>query len=104
MSNETIKVGDNGVIFNLPIKSKGIKVPIIGAEITVNFITGKREFSKEASVIDGANGICQVTLAREDLATPGNYFFEAIVKMQNGNEFTSDKLKFEVESRLKKSP
>lgn len=104
MNNEKIKVGDNGVVFNMPILSKGVKVPIVGASIKIDFIVGKREFTKDAIVTNGLEGICQTTLTREDLSTPGYYTFQATVTMQNGNEFSSDPITFEVESKIKKSP
>jgi hypothetical protein len=100
MSEDIIKVGDNGVVLNLPVLSKGVPVPIVGASIVVNFKTGKREFSKTADIINAIQGICQVTLTKEDLSTPGIYWFQAVITMQNSNEFTSDELHFPVKARI----
>lgn len=101
MAEDTIKVGDDQVIFNLPVLSKGVIVPIMGATVTLHFITGNREFYKNAIITDGPSGICQTTLTSVDLSTAGKYWFQATIVMDNNKgTFTSDPIWFNVEDKI----
>jgi hypothetical protein len=94
-----IKAGDNGTILELPVLDGGVKVPLNNASVDVVFITGERRFTKAAAITDATNGICEVTLTREDVATPGRYELQGIVRLPGDKEFASDIQKFIVGAR-----
>jgi hypothetical protein len=95
-----IYVGDNGTVFQFTVKDNGAIVDLRGSAVEVTFKTGTRRFVKDANLIDAENGICEITLTSEDLSTPGDYNFQATVKMQNGNSFSSDKQYFSVGTKI----
>lgn len=95
-----IKQGDDGTVLELPIRDKGVVVPLNGASVTVVFKNGERRFVKDATIKDAAAGICEVTLLAADLLDAGLYSLQGIVKLGNGNEFASDVEKISVGARL----
>jgi hypothetical protein len=91
-----IYLGDNGTVFQFTVKDNGAIVDIRNATVEVILKTGTRRIAKNASLTDAENGLCEITLTSEDLSTPGDYYLQATVKMQNGNSFSSDKHYFPV--------
>jgi hypothetical protein len=86
-----IYVGDNGTVFQFTVKDNGALVDIRGATVEIALKTGTRRIEKDANLTDAENGICEIILTSDDLSTPGDYYFQATVKLQNGNTFSSDK-------------
>ncbi|MDR7001540.1 BppU family phage baseplate upper protein [Neobacillus niacini] len=96
-----IKVGDNGTVYEFLVRDAGAIVPLNGATVTIVIKpSGRDKFEKVANVTDATNGVCQITLTREDLATSGGYALQGIVKKDNGDEFASDVEKFSVGGRI----
>ena len=95
-----IKAGDNGTVLEFPIKDNGVVVPLNNATVKVVFKIGERRFEKEAVITNAANGVCQVALTSEDIATPGVYVLQGILKQSNGNEFASDTVTMPVGGRI----
>lgn len=94
-----IKAGDNGTVLELPVLDGGVSVPLNSATVEVVFITGDRRFTKMATITDATNGICEVMLTREDVATAGRYELYGIVRMSGDKEFASDVQRFIVGAR-----
>jgi hypothetical protein len=95
-----IYVGDNGTVFQFTVKDNGSNVDLRGATVEIALKTGTRRIEKDAILTDAENGICEIVLTSDDLSTPGDYYLQSTVKMQNGNYFSSDKQYFPVGTKI----
>jgi hypothetical protein len=98
-----IKAGDNGTDYEFLVQDGGEVVPLNGATVTIKIKpSGRDPIEKAATITDAVNGICNITLTREDLATPGGYILQGIVKFPDDGDkdFASDIVKFSVGGRI----
>lgn len=97
-----IKAGDNGTVYEFLIRDNGAIVPLNGATVSIVIKNGDRRLVKNATITDATNGICSITLTREDLANTGLYIVQGIVKFPNDGDkdFASDIEKFTVGGRI----
>lgn len=98
-----IKAGDNGTEYEFLVRDGGEIVPLNGATVEIVIKTSGRDpIEKSATVTDAVNGICTITLTREDVATAGGYVLQGIVKYPDDGdkEFASDVVKFSVGGRI----
>jgi hypothetical protein len=98
-----IKAGDNGTEYEFLLRDGGEIVPLNGATVTIKIKpSGRDPIEKAATITDATNGICTITLTREDVATTGGYVLQGIVKYpDNGDkDFASDVVKFSVGGRI----
>jgi hypothetical protein len=97
-----IKAGDNGTDYEFLVQDGGEVVPLNGATVDIVIQTGARRFIKVAQITDAVAGVCKITLTREDMATPGGYILQGIVKFPDDGDkdFASDIVKFSVGGRI----
>jgi hypothetical protein len=95
-----IIAGDHGTIIRLTITDEGAAVDLRGTTVEVVIKNGDRRLTKTAAITDGEDGMCEVVLTADDTVTPGSYAFQATVRMQNGNIFSSDVQKFPISAKL----
>lgn len=97
-----IKAGDNGTLYEFLVRDAGEIVPLTGAEVEIVLKNGTRRLTKGALITDAANGVCNITLTRDDLSGTGGYVLQGIVKYPNDGdkEFASDTIKFSVGGRI----
>jgi hypothetical protein len=98
-----IKAGDNGTDYEFLVRDGGEVVTLVGATVDIVIETSGRDpIKKAATITDPADGVCKITLTREDVATAGGYALQGIVKYpDNGDkEFASDVVKFSVGARI----
>lgn len=97
-----IKAGDNGTEYEFLIRDAGEIVPLNGATVDIVIKNGARRLVKNATITDAANGICNIMLTREDLANPGLYVVQGVVKFPDSGDkdFASDAEKFSVGGRI----
>jgi hypothetical protein len=98
----SIKAGDHGTVYELLIRDNGESVPLFGAEVSIVLKNGDRRIVKDAQIKDAANGACEITLTRDDLANTGRYLMQGIVKYPNDGDkdFASDTEEFRVGDRI----
>jgi hypothetical protein len=98
-----IKAGDNGTVYEFLVRDAGEIVPLTGATVEIVIKTSGRDpIEKVATITDAANGVCMITLTREDVATTGGYVLQGVVKYPNDGDkdFASDLVKFTVGGRI----
>jgi hypothetical protein len=97
-----IKAGDNGTLYEFLVRDAGEIVPLTGASVEIVIKNGTRRLAKEAVITDAANGVCNITLTREDLSDVGSYTLQGIVRYPNDGdkEFASDIVRFLAGGRL----
>jgi hypothetical protein len=97
-----IKAGDNGTVYEFLVRDAGEIVPLTGATVEIVIKNGARRFTKDAVITDAANGVCNITLTREDLSGIGGYVLQGIVKYPNDGDkdFASDPVKFSAGGRI----
>jgi hypothetical protein len=98
-----IKAGDNGTDYEFLVRDSGEVVPLNGATVTIVIKpSGRDPIEKSATITDPVNGVCKITLTREDVATTGGYSLQGIIKYPDDGDkdFASDVVKFSVGGRI----
>jgi hypothetical protein len=100
ISLDSIVQGNNGSILRFTVLRNKAVVSIEDATVSIAIKQGATLFEKQAAITDAINGICEVTLNKADLTTPGLYFFQPTVTYADGDEFSGDVQRFKVTGRL----
>lgn len=100
----TFVQGNNGNILPITVRNKGAVIDVTGAMVRVAIKKGEYVDTKQAVITDAANGKCEVTLMREDLATAGLYFYQPTITYADDREFSGDVEKFRVAGKLTGAP
>lgn len=99
MADEIIQ-GDNGTVVQTIIKEDLNIVDIRGATVEFTIKTATRRFTKQGTVTDGINGVCEFILNSEDVSEIGIIAFQATITFSSGNKFSSDIKKIKVGQKL----
>jgi hypothetical protein len=99
LSNEIIQ-GDKGTILELIISDDNKIVDLTGATVTVAIKYKATGITKQATITEPLNGICEITLNPEDIQFQGTYTFQATVTFPNQNQFNSNIARFSVTKKL----
>lgn len=91
-----IHAGDEGTVFELTVRDDDGVIDIRGAAVTADIKYRNILTTKQGSIIDGVNGLVDVTLTSDDVKFPGNYTIKVHVTFQDGRYFSSDDIRFPV--------
>ena len=97
----TFYKGDDGILLRFRIKSNDGVVNITGATIIAIIKKSDIIVEKPADIIDAENGICTVTLSKQDIDSIGTYSLQGYVKFSESRGFYSKIIKFKVEDTVR---
>ncbi|MGM7720475.1 hypothetical protein [Metabacillus sp. Hm71] len=91
--------GDSGITFSFTVMEDDEVVDIRGATVDVIIRYKAKRTVKTATITDGLNGKCEITLIKSDTEDVGVHPFQVTVKFPDGKEFSSDKHQYFVEKK-----
>jgi hypothetical protein len=98
--SDVIYQGDNGTILQLTIRNGSQIVNITDATVQVLIRFKDMGILKAATIVDGINGKCQITLNSQDIIYEGIYQLQATVVFPDGDRFSSNVQRFSVNKKM----
>jgi hypothetical protein len=100
VSNEIVQ-NDNGTILKLSVTDDNGVVDIRNSTVDVVIRYKNTNITKQATITDGINGKCELTLSSDNVSQIGTYAFQITVKFIDGKQFSSSNVeRFVVNKKL----